>query len=42
MLTMLREAIEKNKDSKGFLLDGYPRELEQAVKLEKEVIIVKR
>ena len=37
MLTLLREAMLKHKEAKGFLIDGYPRELEQGTKFEAEV-----
>ena len=37
-MTLLREAmIKKAKESKGFLIDGYPRELEQGKRFEAEV-----
>ncbi|KAL5011338.1 hypothetical protein ScPMuIL_009889 [Solemya velum] len=38
VLQLLKEAmIKKAATSKGFLIDGYPRELEQGIKFEKEV-----
>lgn len=38
MIDMVRDAMLKHvKDSKGFLLDGFPRELEQAIELEYSV-----
>ena len=38
MLTLLKEAmIAKAATSKGFLIDGYPRELEQGTRFEQEV-----
>ncbi|XP_064458770.1 adenylate kinase isoenzyme 1-like [Ornithodoros turicata] len=38
MLLLLKEAILKNLPaSKGFLIDGYPRNVDQAEKFEKEV-----
>ncbi|XP_013790010.2 adenylate kinase isoenzyme 1-like [Limulus polyphemus] len=38
VLQLLKEAIQRHlKSSKGFLVDGYPREVEQAVQFEKEV-----
>ena len=37
VLTLLREAMLKHKEAKGFLIDGYPRELEQGTKFEAEV-----
>ena len=29
--------MEENKESKGFLIDGYPRELQQGVEFEQTV-----
>ncbi|RWS05380.1 adenylate kinase isoenzyme 1-like protein [Dinothrombium tinctorium] len=37
VLVLLKNAIEKSGSSKGFLIDGYPREVEQAIRFEKEV-----
>ena len=38
MLELLKEAmVAKAASSKGFLIDGYPRELEQGLRFEKEV-----
>ncbi|XP_064650272.1 uncharacterized protein LOC135501836 [Lineus longissimus] len=38
VLQLIREAMKKHAaTSKGFLIDGYPRELEQGIKFEKEV-----
>lgn len=38
VLDMLRDAmVKKAATSKGFLIDGYPRELEQGTKFEKDV-----
>ena len=37
MLTLLKEAMLKNTEAKGFLIDGYPRELEQGTRFEAEV-----
>lgn len=38
VLQLLKETmIEKAAESKGFLIDGYPRELDQGTKFEKEV-----
>jgi len=38
VLGLLKDAIAKNQaNSKGFLVDGYPREVEQAISFEKEV-----
>ena len=38
VLTLLKEAMLKNTQAKGFLIDGYPRELEQGTRFESEVI----
>ncbi|KAH7637595.1 adenylate kinase isoenzyme 1-like protein [Dermatophagoides farinae] len=38
VLTLLKSAIEKNlSKSKGFLIDGYPREINQAIEFEKQI-----
>lgn len=37
VLDLLKDSIRKSSGSKGFLIDGYPRELEQAEFFEKEV-----
>lgn len=37
VLGLLKDAIAKNPQSNGYLIDGYPRELEQAICFEKEV-----
>ena len=38
MLTLIRERMAANlSTSKGFLIDGYPREVEQGVKFESDV-----
>ena len=38
VLQLLREAMQKKaKTSNGFLIDGYPRELEQGSRFENEV-----
>ena len=38
VLTLLRNAMEaRNSTSKGFLIDGYPREVDQAIQFEKNV-----
>lgn len=40
VLQLLKEAmLAKAATSRGFLIDGYPRELDQGIKFEKEVII---
>lgn len=39
MLDLMKEAMRTRAPiSKGFLIDGYPRELEQGLRFEKEVI----
>ena len=39
MLQLLKEAMEaKVATSKGFLIDGYPREMEQGTRFENEVM----
>ena len=35
--TLLRSALEEKEGSQGFLIDGFPRELEQAHIFEEEV-----
>ena len=38
VLELLKEAmVAKAASSKGFLIDGYPRELEQGTRFEQEV-----
>ena len=38
VLELLKEAmVSRAADSKGFLIDGYPRELEQGTRFEQEV-----
>ncbi|KAJ3288453.1 hypothetical protein HK104_008171 [Borealophlyctis nickersoniae] len=37
-LRLLREAMEKNDDADGFLIDGFPRQLDQAEAFEKQAI----
>lgn len=37
VLTLLKEAILKHLDSKGFLIDGYPREVDQGIRFEEDV-----
>lgn len=38
VLNLLKMAIEKNlSKSKGFLIDGYPREINQAIEFEKQI-----
>jgi adenylate kinase len=39
VLNMIKEAmLEKVKDSNGFLIDGYPRKIEQGIEFEKEIV----
>jgi len=33
--------MKKNKDAKGFLIDGFPRNVQQAKEFEEKVIIKK-
>jgi len=41
VLTLLKEAMLKHsKTSKGFLIDGYPRELDQGKRFEADVAAV--
>jgi len=40
VLTLLKEAMLKQKASKGFLIDGYPRELDQGKRFEADVALV--
>lgn len=43
VLTLLKQAIQKHSaTSKGFLIDGYPRELDQGRRFEAEVAPVER
>lgn len=38
VLQLLKEAmLAKASTSKGFLIDGYPREMDQGIRFEKEV-----
>jgi len=37
ILTLLREAMLKNADCKGFLIDGYPRDVPQGEQFEQSV-----
>lgn len=37
VLDMIKEAMLKNASSKGFLIDGYPREVGQGMEFEKQV-----
>ena len=40
VLDMLKDAmIAKARTSKGFLIDGYPRQVDQGLEFEKQVII---
>ena len=40
VLALIRNAMLAASDSKGFLIDGYPRELEQGLRFENEVSLV--
>ena len=41
VLDMIKEAmLAKVKTANGFLIDGYPRKVEQGVEFEKEVFVV--
>jgi len=43
VLALLKQAIQRNSStSKGFLIDGYPRELDQGKRFEAEVAPVER
>jgi len=43
VLALLKKAIQTNlATSKGFLIDGYPRELDQGKRFEQEVAPVER
>jgi len=43
VLTLLKRAIKKNAaTTSGFLIDGYPRELDQGIRFEAEVADVER
>ncbi|KAI8904443.1 hypothetical protein EDD86DRAFT_249807 [Gorgonomyces haynaldii] len=37
ILNMLKAEIERNKDAHGFLIDGFPRTMDQAIAFEKSV-----
>lgn len=37
ILQLVREAMEKNGDAKGFLIDGFPRDVPQGVKFELDI-----
>jgi adenylate kinase len=37
VLGLLRKSIEENIDSNGFLIDGYPRAMDQAIEFENTV-----
>ena len=41
ILELVSEAMVKNKASKGFLIDGFPRDVPQGEKFENEVCILK-
>ena len=37
VLKLIQAKMEENKDSSGFLIDGYPRELQQGIEFENTV-----
>ena len=37
VLNMIKEAMVANKDANGFLIDGYPRQVDQGKEFENEV-----
>ena len=37
MIELLRDAMLKYPDAPGFLIDGFPREIEQGTQFESEV-----
>jgi adenylate kinase len=37
VLALLRDAMLKHSASRGFLIDGYPREVEQGIRFEADV-----
>jgi len=39
VLGLIKDNITKNPDSKGFLIDGYPRDVNQGVEFEKTVSV---
>ncbi|XP_028408341.1 adenylate kinase isoenzyme 5-like [Dendronephthya gigantea] len=42
VLELLRDAIIKQPNTNGFLIDGFPREMEQAVQFENEIALCER
>lgn len=41
ILELLSEAMVKKNDAKGFLIDGFPRDVPQGEKFENEVCFLK-
>ena len=41
VLELVKEAMIKNKDCKGFLIDGFPRDVPQGEKFEREIVACK-
>jgi len=39
-LKLVKQKIDDNKDAKGFLIDGFPRTLDQAKAFEENVILL--
>ena len=39
VLDMIKEAMLANPDAEGFIIDGYPRQINQGLEFEKEVIL---
>jgi adenylate kinase len=43
VLDMIKDAMLKNiETSKGFLIDGYPRQMDQGLEFEKQVLLLKQ
>ena len=38
-IELLRDAMRQHKDCPGFLIDGFPREIQQGLQFEQEVCI---
>ena len=39
-ICLLKEAMVAKADSKGFLIDGFPREIKQGKQFERQVMII--
>lgn len=39
-IELLRDAMRKHKDCPGFLIDGFPREIQQGLQFEQEVSLL--